>query len=154
MEIKTILDIGTGRGNSLKALKNFDAKKVALDYSYSMIKKTCLSFPDISFIQADVHLIPFRGNSFNLVNCIGIMEYVGDLKSALEEICKSVKAGGYIVLSVSSPHIFNFLRNLIGHRLFLRKPEILKKLLKEMNLEIIREVHTRLQIQYLLKKTI
>jgi SAM-dependent methyltransferase len=85
---------------------------------------------------------------------MGVMEYVDDLKSAVEEICRTLKAGGYVVLSISSLHIFNFLRNLIGHRIFIRNPEILKQLLKEMNLEIIREAHTRLQNQYLLKKAI
>jgi len=151
-QLRTILDIGTGRGNSIFLFRGYRAKIIALDYSCFMVRKTQSCFSDISFIQADAHLIPLKKNYFNLVVCLGVFEYLKNPGDVLQEINRVLIKGGYAVITIPSTNLLNVFRNLFGHRIFITKPDTFKQIVKQLNLEIIREGRTQLQLQYLLRK--
>lgn len=146
------LDIGSGRGNSLELVINSEADWVAIDYSPQMIRRCRPIYQEVLFILGDAREMPFKGESFELILCIGISEYLEDLDQFLEEIWKLLKSGGFVILTLAPPNVLNFLRWMIGHRIYPIKEVDLRESLNNIPLTIIKLSQTLLQDQYLLKK--
>jgi SAM-dependent methyltransferase len=146
------LDIGSGRGNSLELVINSEADWVAIDYSPQMIRRCRPIYQEVLFILGDAREMPFKCESFELILCIGISEYLEDLDQFLEEIWKLLKSGGFVILTLAPPNVLNFLRWMIGHRIYPIKEVDLRESLNNIPLTIIKLSQTLLQDQYLLKK--
>ncbi len=150
--VKTGLDIGSGRGNSLKLIPPGDASWMAIDYSHRMIRSCRKHYANVCFVLGDARQMPFMTASFDLVLCIGVSEYLEDLNRFLGEICTLLKPGGYAVLTLAPPNMLNFFRWMIGHRIFPVRETDLKNQLIHIPFMIKARNHTVLQSQYLLMK--
>jgi ubiquinone/menaquinone biosynthesis C-methylase UbiE len=150
---RSVLDIGSGRGNSLALLLNFTALVTAVDHVPGMVRKTKEIYPGLKFIAAEAQFLPFRDCSFDLVSCIGVMEYINDWSIPLQEMHRVLSPVGYAVLTYSPPGLLTYLRLLLGHRLYTSTDKDFRKILDaSAAFSISRYNRTLLQHQYLLKR--
>lgn len=152
--IKSGLDVGSGRGNSLELIPNGEGRWVALDYSSPMIRRCRPHYQEVYFILGDAREMPFKGDCFDLALCIGVSEYLENLDNFLEEIWKLLKPGGFAVLTLAPPRLLNFCRWMVGHRIYPIRDTELRNSLKNIPFAMIENSTTLLQNQYLLRKEI
>lgn len=88
-----ILDLGCGNGFITEKLNN----AVGVDNSVKMLEKCP---PNLRVIQADISILPFKDETFDLVFSLTALQDVNDIESAVSEIKRILKPKGRIVLSV------------------------------------------------------
>ena len=150
--ITTICDLGVGRGNGLNFIPDTIEQKMAIDKSMTMIQYTKKDFPGTNFIQADVCNLPLKSESFELIICIGLIEYIPNLEPLIEQLAFILNYEGHIILSYSPRNIFTYLRFLRGHRIYARNSIELEKNFRKYQLKISELKVTPMQYQYLLRK--
>jgi ubiquinone/menaquinone biosynthesis C-methylase UbiE len=112
------LDIGIGSGVMLEELAGRGTEVWGTDYSETIIQQAYEKYhrldSDIAkrLVHADIEHLPFDDNAFNLVTCLGVLEYLFENKRALGELHRILSPGGYLVLSVASYHRFGTLLSL------------------------------------------
>jgi ubiquinone/menaquinone biosynthesis C-methylase UbiE len=117
------LDIGMGSGHLLSELSQRGYEIWGADYAVNIIRNTAQNFASINtnlmnrFLAADVESLPLKQNTFDLVTCLGVLEYVSNVKIALQELYRIIRPGGYLFLAVSSPHRFDSLLSLVKAKL-------------------------------------
>lgn len=123
------LDLGVGSGALLKELAARGSGVFGADFSIPMIQgvRAGLS-PDQAHIGrrlfvSDVEAMPVKENSLNLVTCVGVLEYVSTDRSALSELFRAIRSGGYLLLVVASYHRIGSLVGLIGRKMFGRSAQ-------------------------------
>jgi ubiquinone/menaquinone biosynthesis C-methylase UbiE len=152
---KTVLDLGCGNLRYSIIAKKAGAKKViAID-----IKKPKRLFEGIKFIQADAQKTPFKNNYFDVIICIGLIEYV-DLNRCISEIKRLVKPGGIIIIQTKDSRGFRHKLYQIYCKIKKKKPKGMPQnylnLQKEIknNFEVLMKTETKPKhnIFYILKK--
>jgi SAM-dependent methyltransferase len=101
-----VLDVGCGVGRWSLWFAPQVEKVVGVDLSPKMIeiaKKRAIScnIKNIEFFGIENSLIRFKDNEFDLVVGVWILKYImnGDkLKQMIEEMCRVIKAGGYVAI--------------------------------------------------------
>ncbi len=89
-----ILDAGCGTGEIVGQLIRCGHEVWGLDISELMIryaKEHCVLG---RFQQGDIEHLPFRDNTFDMVVCLGVLEYLNTDEKALREIRRVLKPGG------------------------------------------------------------
>ena len=92
-EGKKILDLGVGDGKYTLPLAQRCAVKriIAIDFSEEGIrlaekKRRQLGLKDCTFIVADIQHLPFKNNSFDVVNLINVLHHVLVPRKVLQEV--------------------------------------------------------------------
>lgn len=147
---KTVLDVGTGTGTILKLFDHFD-KIFAVDCSFKMIQQA-RKVHVANFVMADTLHLPFKPHAFHLITAIGLSEYVPSRGPFLHELNRVLQPEGHIILTYSQKSILNWLRNFLGHRLYLFSAEEFARVLTENRLFIRKTNKTLLQRQLLIAK--
>ena len=95
-----LLDIGCADGTTtLQIHKNFPRLEITgLDYYQKAIEFARRTKPKIKFVIGDVHKLPFRNKSFDIVSAIETLEHLQNPKQALSEIYRVLKPKGYLVV--------------------------------------------------------
>ena len=99
----TVLDVGCGPGVMTDSLLEQGHVYFGVDISDGMIAQCARRFRDrhdLFFAVADVVMLPFRSEFFDIVLCLGVLEYVDDLKIAIRELGRVVKSDGKIIFSM------------------------------------------------------
>jgi len=107
----TVLDVGCGSGLLLKF--NPAKLKVGLDR-----RITASEGPDLNFVKADAHHLPFKNHTFCCTIMVRTLAYLDDAELALRELGKVTKIDGILVVSVA-PTLNEFLY-FVGKLFFLR----------------------------------
>lgn len=99
-----ILDVGCSSGWFISEIaKRFPkAKCYGIDLYNKAIAYGRRLYPNIEFQLADVHEIPFRKNTFDLVICTEVLEHVDDPKRVLLEIKRVLKDNGVAIIELDS----------------------------------------------------
>jgi len=102
-----VLDIGSADGVfSQVILEKTDASSVigidVLKTSVNWANKHWKAEKRLSFKVGNAHKLDFRGNSFDAVFALEVMEHVSEPDKVLKEIYRVLKNGGYAVLLVPS----------------------------------------------------
>lgn len=131
------LDIGCGTGSNFKILRALGFNVIGLDqsiYALSLIKKKI----NFLLINGDLNKLPTQSNSTGIIIAMDILEHLEDDSNGIKEICRTLKKGGILILTVPA---FGFLWGIqdvvTGHKRRYSKREILKKL-KQEGFEILR----------------
>ena len=100
----TILNAGAGEGSFSPLLLAIPgvARVVELDYSY---RTGALGISDNRqhAVAASLTEIPIKSASVDLVLCSEVLEHIDDDASALDELCRVLVPGGWLLISVPTP---------------------------------------------------
>jgi len=111
------VDLGCGRNELACELAECGAFACGLD---CWIHPHLVHHPSTHFLQADVGVLPFKDKSIDLFTSNVLMEHLPDPASALKEMHRSLKPGGYMIFRTPNAlHVLNLMLRLI--------PEGLKK---------------------------
>ena len=95
---KKILDFGSGEGITADHFAK-DNEVVALEPFEDMLKNAWTDH-EYTQIVGDVNeLSEFADNTFDIVICHNVLEYIDDKKSILQELTRVLKVGGFISLA-------------------------------------------------------
>jgi len=113
IDVKTILDAGCGEGFILAELKKNDIGEYleGIDFSPEALKVGREMFPFLVMKNGDIHNLPYKDNSFDLVVCTEVLEHIEDPYRAIDEIARI--SGRYCLFSVPNEPFFkiaNFIR--------------------------------------------
>jgi SAM-dependent methyltransferase len=95
-----VLDVGTGTGTNLRLLRDLGFGRVTgIDQSPEAIR-FCAEKGLGDVKQADACGLPFPDQTFDLIFATDVIEHVDDDFSALRELRRVLKPGGYLLLTV------------------------------------------------------
>lgn len=148
--IPLILDIGTGTGSSLDLFPD-NTLIVAVDQSIHMLQQSRKCRTGLSLVVANINDLPFKSSCVFFSSCIGVTEYIKDVDHFVGEMKRMLTDAGILLITGARPCLFNYLRFLLGHRLYLRKQAIWDRLIKIQNFACLNYRASWLQMQWLLK---
>ncbi len=114
---REVLDMGTGTGILVSILVGLapEARVVGLDLSSEMLAQARFKHPNVSFVQGDVHALPFEPSSFDFSLCCACFPHFEDKSKALEEIRRALRPGGWLlILHAASRATINAIHATIG----------------------------------------
>lgn len=101
---KTVLDIGCGIGNYLEDLHKRGHKINGIDIAENMLQtskerlKKYFEFPPLC--RTDIENLPFPDNQFDVVFCVGVLEYLKSDVKSIEEISRVLRPKGLLFLTL------------------------------------------------------
>lgn len=166
---QTVLDLATGTGLvAVLAAKRAapSGSVIGVDISAGMLSQARrkigeLGIENLEFVEADIELINFESERFNIIFCCSAMMFIGDIPTLLNKCHDWLMPGGYIVFSTSAITAYRadvqikVYRDLFGikfpHILEpLGTPEKCKKILEQSNFVDV-EIEIDRQGEYLLR---
>ncbi len=101
IEVKKILDVGTGEGGFLPVLlQTFPGSDIiAIDPNTESLKVARQKFPGIKFLEMEAEKLKFEDDHFDVVCLSMALHHFPKVKKALKEIKRVVKPGGYIIIN-------------------------------------------------------
>jgi 2-polyprenyl-3-methyl-5-hydroxy-6-metoxy-1,4-benzoquinol methylase len=101
MEKKKILEIGCGQGFNTYILSKDKINTVTgIDLSNTDIKIAKKRYPGVDFRIMNAERLAFKGNKFDKVIALQILEHVDNLDKVLSEIARVLKLKGKLVASI------------------------------------------------------
>lgn len=101
------LDAGCGSGALLTDLHSCGVQGLGFDFSPEMLNAARAntvkgSGEKVPLVLSDLEAMPFRDDSFDLITCAGVIEYLGNDTAALEEMSRVLRKGGVALISVTN----------------------------------------------------
>ena len=96
----SILDLGCGTGEGTARIYGEGMTVVATDLSTEMVRNAIRRFPFLRGCVADAAALPFEAERFDIVQSLGVLEYIGPYEQALQEMRRVIKPSGTLVISV------------------------------------------------------
>lgn len=132
-----VLSVGCGPAPIASQILEKKGRFYGIDLSQDILHKAKKSHESETLLLSagDMRQIPFQNESFDLLLCLGPLEYVDDVKLVFEEFSRVMKTGAIAIISMQnkfSPYrlwdryiysgfLFNAIRKL-GHRSISNKP--------------------------------
>lgn len=126
VKARSVLDVGCGTGEVLRALKETvnPERLVGLDLSAAVVESNRRSMPFAEFHAADVSQAPLAGQ-WDLIVATEVIEHIADYMTALANIRKM--CGGHAIVTVPSGRIYPIDRHM-GHVQHFTAPEMTRVL--------------------------
>lgn len=98
------LDVGCGLGIYLEPLSAYSSEAVGIDINHEHLSERAKkpSEREIFLAQMDAQNLAFAQHTFDAVTMIEVLEHIPDAALAIEEVCRVLKPGGAIIMSVPS----------------------------------------------------
>jgi len=138
------LDIGTGSGDMIRELLPRSGMVFGADFSIDMIRGSRTRLRKFEnklrnrLMVADVESLPIGRDTFDLVTCLGVLEYLSTDRVAMAELFRILRPRGYLLLVVGSYHR-------IGQLMGLLKKKILKRNIKALATDQNRSLKNRIR---------
>lgn len=115
MSEQEILDIGTGTGILPMNMKRYGGKYTGVDLSAEMIGQAEAMIPDVNFICADAHRLPFGDESFHVITALQCWVYF-DKRVLLPELRRVLMKNGnlYVMFLTWLPDEDELIRKSFG----------------------------------------
>ena len=96
-----ILDAGCGTGVFTCDIIASGSQVIGLDISFPMVRRAREKSGGLRFHPArgDISRLPFRAESFDKVVSVTALEFIDDAKSAVAELFRVVKKGGFVLVA-------------------------------------------------------
>ena len=108
-----ILDMGCGTGEGTSRIYKEGMTVIAADLSPEMVRTAVQRFPVLQGCVADAAGLPFESERFDIVQSLGVLEYIGPYESAVRELRRVLKPGGTLVISIPNRNsLFRYLHRL------------------------------------------
>ncbi len=116
-----VLDIGTGTGAMLPLFAGTGADVFALDHSPAMLARARArsresGLENVVYSVGDVGHLPFGDGSFDACNCSMVLHHVADPQQALNEMVRTVRPGGMVMLTAFCRHEQEWMREELAHQ--------------------------------------
>jgi ubiquinone/menaquinone biosynthesis C-methylase UbiE len=99
-----ILDLGCGTGEGTSRIYQEGMTVIAADLSTEMVRTAVRRFSVLQGCVADAVNLPFESERFDIVQSLGVLEYIGPYERAVRELRRVLKPGGTLVISVPNRH--------------------------------------------------
>src|ERR1022692_4731868 len=102
-----VLDIGCGPGITVRHLIERGFECYGVDISNEMIAQCRRDFGHLHrahFLTGRIEALPFPDAHFDVVLCIGVMEYLENDRVAVSELARVVKPGGSVIGSLPNQY--------------------------------------------------
>jgi len=113
-----ILDIGCGTGAYDRMLANMGHEVIGVDYSEYVVHKAIEKSKgeNIQYMISAGHYLPFKEGSFDVVACIGVLQYVENERVVISEIARVLKKneGVLILITLNSLSITVFYKKVVN----------------------------------------
>lgn len=138
-----LLDAGCGTGITLQHLAQFghavgvDNEPVALDFCRMRKERllTCGALEDL----------PYPDGSFDVVTCLDVIEHIDDDERAISEVCRVIRPGGLLALTVPAFQSLWSDHDVINHHKRRYRRQQIRKLLGEgFSIELLSHYNTHL----------
>lgn len=101
------IDVGCGSGIYFHELVRKGYRVYGMDLSFEMIQTArarakSTTGGQISLLQADVEALPIRATSADVIICVGVLAYLLDDETALQELGNVLKKGGHLLINVTN----------------------------------------------------
>lgn len=149
--VRSVLDLGAGRGNALSLLPDKFDLMVGIDVSTVMLRHTRLIHGGTVVIAGDANAVPIRDGAIDLVLCVGLAEYVSDLRVVLSEVCRLLADHGHAIVTTAPRRALSYARCALGHRVYPRGDAEVYAAARGARLEVVSSSRTSLQCQWLLR---
>jgi SAM-dependent methyltransferase len=97
------LEVGCGEGRVARDLAGLGHTVVALDASPTLVAKAAAADPAGRYLVADAAVLPFRGESLDLVVTYNSLMDVADMPAAVREASRVLMPGGRLCVCVTHP---------------------------------------------------
>lgn len=99
--ISSLLDVGTGTGDFVTALKESfpKAQITGIDPNINSLKEAKQKHPDGTFLEMSGEKLGFKDNSFDLASISMALHHLPDVVQTLNEMKRVVKPEGWIVVN-------------------------------------------------------
>ena len=102
----SVLDVGAGRGEYARFVLSRGAAQVkAVDGVLECLQQ--IRDPRIETARIDLNEFEETG-VFDLVICLGVLEFIDQPKQLLEKVCKAVKHNGYLIVLYPPRHLYSW----------------------------------------------
>jgi SAM-dependent methyltransferase len=102
---KDVLDNGCGTGYGTAYLGEVAKSIVGVDISKEALRWAQKRYPNIKYLQMDVHHLEFPDNSFDFVISTENFEHLSDQKRHAAELARVVRPGGLVLLASPNPEM-------------------------------------------------
>jgi ubiquinone/menaquinone biosynthesis C-methylase UbiE len=93
------LEVGVGTGYFARYVAEAGAAVVGVDTSRPMLQAAARKRLPLALVQADALALPFEAARFGLVYAVTVLEFVRDRVRAVEEMWRTVRPGGRLVVA-------------------------------------------------------
>ncbi|MFQ6082991.1 MAG: bifunctional demethylmenaquinone methyltransferase/2-methoxy-6-polyprenyl-1,4-benzoquinol methylase UbiE [Candidatus Aminicenantia bacterium] len=122
-----ILDLSTGTGDMIRALKNqfLNLSEIyGVDFSFKMLEIACDKLKHPLLIQAEINRLPFKSNTFDFLTISFGLRNLTNQQKSLKEILRVMKDKGKIAILEFSLPSNSFLKKIYYFYLSRIVPEI------------------------------
>ena len=147
---RTILDLGTGIGDTLKYLPAGE-NRILLDFSPDMLAHA-VALPGDQKIIGNVLNLPVKQQKFDLITCIGVSEYVREKAVLLQQIYDSLNPEGFAIITFSPKSMITRLRKLLGKKIYPLSGSTAHDLIAARGFYLVWAYKSTMQSQYLVQK--
>lgn len=95
-----VIDVGCGAGRWAYEVARRGPRVIAIDLGFSVdiARKNTAALGRVGCVQADVHHLPLAPGTADWAYSLGVLHHVAEPRRALNEIVKSVRRGGHVLL--------------------------------------------------------
>ena len=99
---EVIVEAGCGSGRFTEHAAATGATVISFDYSdaIDVNRRANARFPNVHFLQADIHRIPLRAGLAGRLYCFGVLQHCPSPKAAFMSLLPVLKPGGELVMDV------------------------------------------------------
>ena len=139
LSVGDVLDIASGDGALAELLAPRSSRYVCLDASAKAIESSATRLKHLTNVEmkvGDMHDLPFRDKSFDLVVLMQAINYSADPSTAIREAARVTRVGGRLLVTTLAKHGHTMARRSFDHVNLGFEVKELRKLLENAGLRI------------------
>jgi ubiquinone/menaquinone biosynthesis C-methylase UbiE/DNA-binding transcriptional ArsR family regulator len=142
VEIRTLLDLGTGTGSMLELLGPGIERGLGLDLSRDMLafaraRLDRVGLKNCSVRQGDIYDLALPKDSFDVVVIHQVLHFLDDGGRAITQAARVLRPGGRLLVVDFAPHDLEFLRDQHAHRRLGFAPETVTQWMTSAGLDLV-----------------
>ncbi len=100
-----VLDLGCGPAKVFQVLRARSFEYYGIDISQDMLEDAVSTYgtePQSHFVRGSIENLPFPDSSFEVILCLGALEYLLDGRAAMAEVARVAKPGATVIVTMQN----------------------------------------------------